>query len=101
MPLNCPVCKAENAAGPNCRRCKADLAMLFALSEHRTQLLAATRAAFARHEIADAWRFALAANEHQPDAESLRWVAMLQLLHGNFGEAWNAYRAMNQCLKPS
>ena len=94
MPLACPVCKADNA-GPTCRRCKADLGMLFALSDRRSELLAATRMAYNQNRLTDAWRFASAANEHRQDEESLRWIAMLQLLQGNFGEAWRAYRALN------
>jgi hypothetical protein len=69
--------------------------MLFALADHRNELLAAARAAYIRNRLADAWRFARAANEHRQDAESLRWVAMLQMLQGDFGEAWRAYRALN------
>ena len=37
MALRCPVCKAENAQGPNCRRCKADLSLLFALEDRRAR----------------------------------------------------------------
>ena len=95
MPLACPVCKAENAAGPNCRRCKAELGMLYSLVEQRACLLAATRQAFEQHRQMDAWRLAIAANEHQQDAESLRWVAMLHLIHGNFEDAWRAYWVLN------
>ena len=29
--IRCPVCKAENSQGPTCRRCKADLSLLFRL----------------------------------------------------------------------
>ena len=95
MPLSCPVCKAENATGPNCRRCKADLGMLFALDEQRAQLLAAARQAFDWNRLENARRFAMSANDCRQDPESLRWVAMLQLIHGNFGEAWRAYRALD------
>jgi hypothetical protein len=69
--------------------------MLFALADHRSDLLTAARNAYNQNRVAEAWRFAVAANEHQQDAESLRWVAMLQLLQGDFGEAWRAYRALN------
>src|SRR5262249_17865113 len=33
--MRCPVCKAENAQGPACRRCKADLSLLFAVEARR------------------------------------------------------------------
>lgn len=43
MPVPCPCCKAANDAGPNCRRCKADLSLLFAIDDERTQLVARAR----------------------------------------------------------
>ena len=39
--MRCPVCRAEVEQGPNCRRCRADLAMLFTLEEQRARALAA------------------------------------------------------------
>jgi hypothetical protein len=50
--LRCPVCKGENTQGPTCRRCKADLSLLFALEEQREALLETAR----RHAAAGAWR---------------------------------------------
>ena len=38
--LRCPVCKADNSAGRACRRCKADLSLLFALEEERSWQIA-------------------------------------------------------------
>ena len=35
MPIPCPCCKAVNDAGPACRRCKADLSLLFAVEADR------------------------------------------------------------------
>ena len=43
MALRCPVCKAENAQGPNCRRCKADLSMMFALEDQRAPVMEEAR----------------------------------------------------------
>ena len=37
--MRCPVCKADNAQGLQCRRCKADLALLFQLEEQRARAL--------------------------------------------------------------
>ena len=47
MRMRCPVCKADNTQGPLCRRCKADLSLLFALEEQRRQALTAARRAAA------------------------------------------------------
>lgn len=41
MPVPCPCCKAANDAGPACRRCKADLSLLFQLEADRAALMAA------------------------------------------------------------
>ena len=37
--MKCPVCRAENDQGPQCRRCKADLALLFTLADQRRSAL--------------------------------------------------------------
>jgi hypothetical protein len=41
--MRCPVCKADNAQGPQCRRCKADLTVLFDLEAARRARLDAAR----------------------------------------------------------
>src|SRR5262249_46077673 len=43
VPVSCPCCKASNDVGPNCRRCKADLSLLFAVEARRTTAIAETR----------------------------------------------------------
>lgn len=35
MPLRCPVCRAETAAGTTCRRCKADLSLVAQIEAER------------------------------------------------------------------
>ena len=40
IPMQCPICKARNDAGPQCRRCRADLSPLFELEKCRSRLLA-------------------------------------------------------------
>ena len=47
MPIPCPCCRASNDTGPACRRCKADLALLFALEANRAEHFAAARVATA------------------------------------------------------
>jgi hypothetical protein len=95
MPLRCPVCKADNAAGPACRRCKADLGTLFALEEQRTALLMRAREALDNGGLPEALRCAHAANDLRRGADSQRWLAMLNLFTDRFGEAWQAYQATN------
>ena len=92
MPLICPLCKADNAAGPACRRCKADLAMLFALENQRASALAKSRRSFERGDLDEAKQFARTANDLRRDRDSLRWLASLHLLAEDFGEAWQTYQ---------
>ncbi len=91
MPVPCPCCKASNETGPACRRCKADLALLFAIDADRTALVAAAR------QLATEKRFAesLAALDkaaqlrHGPDV--LRVRAAVFLLAREFPAALRAY----------
>ncbi len=93
MPLACPVCKAENAAGPACRRCKADLTMLFALDERRSALLAQSRQSSQRGDLGEALRSARQASDLKRDPESMQWLALMQLLAEDFGQAWQGYQS--------
>lgn len=93
MPLRCPVCKADNPAGPNCRRCKADLRMLFALERRRAELLARSRRAFDAGSPDEALQLAADADDLRRGEDTRRWRAALNLLAGQFGEAWRLYRA--------
>ena len=92
MPLTCPVCRAANDAGPACRRCRADLALYFAVEARWSHALAAARAAAAAGD----WPAALAAAgravelRRGPDAERLR--AALHLAAGDPAAAWAAVR---------
>lgn len=42
-PIPCPCCRAANDVGPACRRCKADLSLLFAVAADRERLVSAAR----------------------------------------------------------
>ena len=52
--LRCPACRADNAAGPNCRRCKADLSLLWALEQQRAAHLIEARTAVAEERFEEA-----------------------------------------------
>jgi hypothetical protein len=94
--MRCPVCRAENDQGPQCRRCRADLGLLFRLEEQRDRALAAARHSLAE---ADAW-LALAhldeAEELRQDQESRRLRAVTCLLMRDFDGAWRCYTECNQ-----
>jgi methylphosphotriester-DNA--protein-cysteine methyltransferase len=87
MVLRCPVCKAENSQGPTCRRCKADLAMLFALEERRSAEVAAAAAALADGQAEEARTHALAVAHLRADAESARLLALAALACGDYNLA--------------
>lgn len=91
MAIPCPCCKANNDAGPICRRCKADLGLLFAVEAERTQRVAEA----CRHLGASHYSKALAALEKAeglrrgPDLTRLKAVAAL--LNRDFAAALAAH----------
>lgn len=92
--MRCPVCRADNSEGPNCRRCRADLTVLITLESQRAQALAeAVRLTCCRQ-----WRRALAlaegADTIRHDADAARLMAVLHLLRRDFAKAWQRYRAV-------
>lgn len=90
--MHCPVCRADNPSPPNCRRCKADLALLFTLEEQRTRALHTARA-FLRHgDLARAEAFAAGAHALRHDSDSLQLLALVHLLRRDFDSAWECYR---------
>ena len=54
MPIPCPCCKADNATGPACRRCKADLSLLFAIEADREAWLIEARWLAANSQFGEA-----------------------------------------------
>ncbi|MCI0463107.1 MAG: hypothetical protein L0Z62_39675 [Gemmataceae bacterium] len=89
--MRCPVCRAENAQGPQCRRCRADLSLLFDLEDQRDRLLHGARA-FAREGDAEAaLRLASRAHELRQGEDSARLLAVTRLLQGDFAGALEAY----------
>ncbi len=86
MTVTCPCCRAGNDVGPACRRCKADLALLFAVESRREFLLSEVhrlagsepRAALAKLDEAEMLR---------PGPELLPLRATLHLLLGDFANA--------------
>jgi hypothetical protein len=87
MTLRCPVCRAENASGPVCRRCRADLSLLAAIEARR-----AFHFDRAHTAIRDGHLFStqtelthVAALRTGPDVRRLQ--ACLALLSGDFSAA--------------
>ncbi len=86
------LAQAETALSP-CRRCKADLSLLFALEGQRAAALAGARAALARGRYAVALASARRADQLRRDAESLQVLAVAALLAGDHAGAWSAFAA--------
>jgi hypothetical protein len=90
--MRCPVCRADNATGPSCRRCRADLSLLFEVEERRQRALAAAARYAARIEGARAAHFAAEAHLLRRDEDSRRLLAIGRLLQRDFAGAWEAYQ---------
>lgn len=92
--MRCPVCKAENSQGPQCRRCKADLSLLFALEEQRQRTLAEARRCLQRGDWQAAVEHAETAHWLRGDEESQRTRAAARLLARDFAGAWRSYQSL-------
>jgi hypothetical protein len=92
--MRCPVCKAENAQGPQCRRCKADLTLLFRLEDQREREVHEARRRLRRGEWREALRHAEAADWLRQGDDSRRLRAAAHLLGREFTAAWQCYRAL-------
>jgi hypothetical protein len=91
--MRCPVCRAENTSGPQCRRCRADLALLFALEDQRAHLLAAARTALTRADGREVVRLAAAAQDLRDGDDVRRLRALGHLLQRDFAAAWQSSAA--------
>jgi hypothetical protein len=90
--IRCPVCRADNATGPACRRCKADLSLLLALEEERAAALASARRALVRGEVAEAVRQAERADGLRNGDDASRLLATACLLARDYRRAFEVYR---------
>ena len=87
----CPVCRAENTER-TCRRCRADLGMLFDLEATRNHLLSQVEQAWREQNKYAARRFALDAARLRNGPDTDRWLAITSLATRDFKRAcaaWN------------
>jgi hypothetical protein len=94
--MRCPVCKAENVQAPACRRCKADLGLLFALEDQRDAAMAGARRELAAGQWRRAHALAARADCLRRDTKSLRLLAVAALLDRDFHRAWRCYLLLNR-----
>jgi hypothetical protein len=96
--MQCPACKAENAQGPLCRRCKADLSLLFRLESQRDWALNASRSSLRNGDLVEAGRLAVHADWLRTDTESTRLIAVVAVLSRDFDRAFRCRGILNaQC----
>lgn len=99
--MRCPVCRAEVEQGPQCRRCRADLALLFALEDQRRGALETARRRLARGDLDRALGRAAEAHALRRDEESSRLLALLHFLRRDFAAAWQCYQGKVTCANGS
>jgi hypothetical protein len=90
-PIRCPVCRADNRDGPACRRCRADLSLLFALERQRERALARARRYAQAGEVDGVLREARRAHRLRRGEDSRRLLALGCLLGRDFAGAWRWY----------
>lgn len=81
--VNCPVCKARNDGGFDCRRCRADLELLFRLERQRSRLLSIARHQLRAGDWSGALQSARAAVGIRADDDAVRVHAAAALMQGS------------------
>jgi hypothetical protein len=89
--MRCPVCRAENDGGPNCRRCRADLSLLFDLEARRRRAVERARAELAQRRAREALALLDEAEALRRGDDVRRLRAVAHLLRRDFARAWQAY----------
>ncbi|HEX3151008.1 MAG TPA: hypothetical protein VHR66_23210 [Gemmataceae bacterium] len=83
MTLRCPVCRADNTTGLNCRRCKADLSLLIAVEERRDYHVTLAQIAMRDGQFDDALTELTLAEELRTGPDIHRLRACVFLLAGD------------------
>jgi hypothetical protein len=91
--MRCPVCRAEVEQGPQCRRCRADLSLLFELEEQRRRALTAAYQCLQQGRYPYALALAEGAETLRRDEETRRLRALIYFLQRNFAQAWAVYNS--------
>lgn len=91
MPVPCPCCKASNDTGPACRRCKADLSLLFAVEADRAAAVEAAHRLAAESRFGEALAQLDRAAQLRRGADVSRMRAGVLLLARDFPAALAVY----------
>jgi Flp pilus assembly protein TadD len=90
--LSCPVCRATNSQGPSCRRCRADLSLLFQLEEQRDRLLTEARDLLRQGQLNRTLALLGRAQDLRRDEDVRPLRSVCHLLRRDFAAAWRDYR---------
>jgi len=85
--MRCPVCRADNEEKPACRRCRADLSMLWAVEEQREICLRSARIFLQRGQNKQALERIAQASGLRRGADADQLAAVAYLLDGDFAAA--------------
>lgn len=100
MPISCPCCKASNEAGPTCRRCKADLLLLFTLEARRAALIGEARRLAAECRFPESAAILAEAAQLRQGADVQQLRAVVSLLARDFPAALKAHQSATEQAKP-
>lgn len=85
--IRCPTCAATQEPGAECRRCKCDLSLYLAALERCQEWKRQTLSALRDGRYDDALEAAHHYATLSPDRDATRWIAVAQLLSGDFAAA--------------
>ncbi|MCX7665946.1 MAG: hypothetical protein N2112_10385 [Gemmataceae bacterium] len=88
MILTCPVCQAGNSAPNQCRRCKADLSLVWNLELQRQSLFGQVRVCLAEKNYPRALNLLAELAQLRSDVEVDKLTAAVRLLAGDFAGAY-------------
>jgi hypothetical protein len=95
MPLlRCPVCRADNSSSLQCRRCKADLSLLWQLEEQREAALSEAASAVQHGAIDVSLAFVDAADAVRSGSDTAKLRAICHLFRRDFAAVWSAVRTI-------
>lgn len=92
--INCPVCRAAEQTGPQCRRCRADLSLLVGLETRRSELMARARHLVQQKDWHRAVDIVEEANSLRQDFESQQTLAVLAVLRHDYRRALAIHRQL-------
>ena len=93
--MRCPVCRAENDQGPTCRRCRADLSLLFDLEGQRRRAVERARLELGRGRGQEALTLLDEAGALRRGDDVRRLRAVAYLLGRDFARALQCYRVLS------